>query len=331
MSANGGSKRGILMLIIGLVVGLVGGVFLAPTVAPMIGGDDAKTVAASALPVTPAPPKPVITALGRLRPGKGIVRVSGPSHLAVVVHDLLVEEGDRVQQGQVIAVLDNNASQSAAVDRLKASVEAQQAAIARAEAELRNARNEAARLDKLHREGTVSDSQRDSARLQADSAEANVRRARAEINLARADLRRAEKELEMTVVRSPINAQVVKVHTRAGEKVDGDGIVELADNEQMYAVAEVYETDVARIQVGQRATVKTPVFDQELSGTVERIGLKIGKMDVLGTDPAAKTDARVVEVEIRLDDSSRVNASTNLQVTVAIDVAKQNPQAAAGA
>ncbi len=51
---------------------------------------------------------------------------------------------------------------------------------------------------------------------------------------------------------------------------------------------------------------------------VERIGRKIGKMDVLRVDPVAKTDARVVEVEIRLDDACRVTALTNLQVEVAI-------------
>jgi HlyD family secretion protein len=43
-------------------------------------------------------------------------------------------------------------------------------------------------------------------------------------------------------------------------------------------------------------------------------------MDVLGTDPVAKTDARVVEVEVRLDDSTSVRNVTNMQVMVSIDV-----------
>ncbi len=42
-------------------------------------------------------------------------------------------------------------------------------------------------------------------------------------------------------------------------------------------------------------------------------------MDVLGTDPAARTDARVVEVEIGLDDDARVSGLTNLQVQVVIE------------
>jgi HlyD family secretion protein len=52
---------------------------------------------------------------------------------------------------------------------------------------------------------------------------------------------------------------------------------------------------------------------------VDRIGLKIAKNDVLGTDPAARTDVRVIEVKIRLYDSSKVSKLTNLQVKVTID------------
>ena len=51
---------------------------------------------------------------------------------------------------------------------------------------------------------------------------------------------------------------------------------------------------------------------------MDRVGLKIGKKDVLSVDPAAKTDARVVEVEIQLDDPTQVAGLTNLEVDVAI-------------
>jgi HlyD family secretion protein len=236
----------------------------------------------------------------------------------VVVGKLLVEEGDRVQRGQAIALLDNHAAQKAAVDRLSARVDAQIAEVGKIEAELRTGRVEYGRLEKLHQEGATSESQLDVARLSADSAVANLRRARAEIALARADLRQAQEELELTTVRAPVSGQVLKIHTREGEKAGIDGIAELADTEQMYAVAEVYETDLSMIHVGQRATV-TVASGPPLSGVVERVGLKVGKLDVLGTDPVAKTDARVVEVEVRLDDSSSVRSVTNMQVVVSID------------
>ena len=97
-----------------------------------------------------------------------------------------------------------------------------------------------------------------------------------------------------------------------------DGIAELGRTDQMYAVAEVYETDIGKVHVGQRATITSPALHGELLGTVERIGMKIGKRNVLDDDPAASTDARVVEVHIRLDDSGAVAGLTNLQVEVRI-------------
>ena len=95
------------------------------------------------------------------------------------------------------------------------------------------------------------------------------------------------------------------IHARRGERVGPDGIAELAQTDQMYAVAEVYETDIGRVAVGQPATIRSPALNANLTGSVERIGMKIGKLDVLDTDPVARTDARVVEVHIKLDEPKR--------------------------
>jgi HlyD family secretion protein len=104
----------------------------------------------------------------------------------------------------------------------------------------------------------------------------------------------------------------------AGERVGPEGIMELGRTDRMYAVAEVYETDITGVKVGQLATIQTPAMDTELTGKVERISLKVGRLDVIGTDPIAKTDARVVEVFILLDDSETVSRFTNMQVRVEI-------------
>jgi len=122
----------------------------------------------------------------------------------------------------------------------------------------------------------------------------------------------------MDTVRAPIRGQVIEIHARQGERVGPGGIAEIAQTDHMYAVAEVYETDVARVKPGQHATIRSRALDPSLTGTVDRVGMKIGKLDVLDTDPAARTDARVVEVEIKLDDSARAAALSNLQVEVAI-------------
>ncbi len=249
----------------------------------------AQQVAAVPKVAPPAAPNE-ITALGRLEPKDGVIRVAGPSHFAVVIGTLFVDTNDRVTAGQTIAILD--------------SYETTKADVARLEAELRNNEAEWRRYERLFREGFVSTSERDAWKTKAA--------------MVQAQLQRAKAELELAVVRSPITGRVLDVHARAGERVGPDGIAELGQTDAMYAIAEVYETDVPRVRVGQRATVNSPAQPQAVSGTVDRVGLKIGKKDVLSVDPAAKTDARVVEVRILLDDPTQVAGLTNLEVDVAI-------------
>jgi HlyD family secretion protein len=123
----------------------------------------------------------------------------------------------------------------------------------------------------------------------------------------------------LSEVRAPITGQVLKIYAKPGETVGTNGVVEIGNTRQMYVVAEIYETQIGKVKVGQKASIFSEVLDSEITGTVDRIGLKIAKNDVLGTDPAAKTDVRVIEVKIRLDDSSKVSNLTNLQVKVTID------------
>jgi multidrug efflux pump subunit AcrA (membrane-fusion protein) len=232
-----------------------------------------------------------VAALGRLEPHRGVIRVAGPPRPAVVIEELHVEEGDRVEQGKVIAVL--------------AGIGVQRAEVARLRAELANAERELERNRKLRGNRVLSESDWQAVQLARD--------------VARAGLDRAEAELELSTVRSPIEGQVLEIHTRAGERVGLDGIAELGATSAMYAVAEVYETDIGRVQVGQRARIRSPALPRELEGQVERIGLKIGKKDVLSTDPVADADARVVEVEIRLAEPDLAAALTNLRVDVVIE------------
>ncbi len=51
---------------------------------------------------------------------------------------------------------------------------------------------------------------------------------------------------------------------------------------------------------------------------MQRIRQKVQKQDAIGTDPAARKDARIIEVEILLDDAAAVRGLTNLQVDVVI-------------
>jgi HlyD family secretion protein len=231
-----------------------------------------------------------ISCLGRLEPGDGVRRVASPSVRGGVIAELMVAEGDRVEADQVLATLTDHRLRQAQVDQL--------------EAQLENAVREEKRLRQLSHSAATSD-----ASLEAAETEARV---------SRAALSAARARLELSVVRAPISGQVLELHARRGERIGPEGVLELGATDQMVAVAEVYETDIAAVREGQAARVTSPALSAPLQGTVDQIGLKIGRMDVLATDPIAKTDARVVEVRIRLDDPATVAALTHLQVEIEI-------------
>ncbi|URD53445.1 ABC exporter membrane fusion protein [Chroococcidiopsis sp. CCNUC1] len=242
---------------------------------------------------------------------------------------------------------------------LQGNVTAQEATVKRLEAELSNAETEYKRYQQLYRDGAISASTLDSKRLTAETAQkrleegkatlkrvretvqaqlnearatltriaeirpTDVQTAQAEVNQAIAAVDKAKADLELAYVRSPRDGRVLKIHTRAGEVVSnqGEGILKLGQTDQMYVVAEVYETDIGKVRQGQRATITSDAFAEKLQGTVDQIGWEVGKQDILNTDPDAATDARVVEVKIRLDSvsSRRVAALNNLQVTVELE------------
>ena len=231
-----------------------------------------------------------VSALGRLEPEHGIRHIAGPSLPSAVVRELLVDRGDAVRKGQLLATLDTR--------------ELQAAIVREKEAELVNARREYERSARLSRSQVESDSRRDEWQTRAAVAEAQRDRAVAEQRL--------------TEVRSPIDGRVLDIHAGAGERIGPEGVLDLGATQAMYAIAEVYETDIGRVAVGQRARITSPVFPTHIGGVVQKIRPKVDKQDALGTDPAARKDARVVEVEVRLDESEAAADLTYVQVEVTI-------------
>ncbi|MBE9129597.1 MULTISPECIES: ABC exporter membrane fusion protein [unclassified Coleofasciculus] len=344
--------------------------------------------------VTVAPEIPTVTALGRLEPAGEMINLTAPTSTQESrIDQLLVKEGDRVEAGQVIAILNNRdrlqaslqkaeqqvrvaqaklaqvqagakagelQAQRAEIARLQAdragNLAAQRAATARLEAQVQNARIEYERYESLYQQGAVSTSQRDAKRLtyttaqqqlqetqaelgriqttsqeQIQQAQAtldqlaevrsvDVEAAQAEVQSAIASVAEAKANLKQAEVRSPRAGQIIKIHTHAGEKIADHGIVTLGQTQQMIAIAEVYQTDIPQIRVGQLATITSPVIPDSLQGKVERVGLQVEPQQVVDEDPAANIDAKVIEVHIRLDPNSsqKVAGLTNLQVTVTI-------------
>jgi HlyD family secretion protein len=233
-----------------------------------------------------------VSSLGRLEPNDGVIQLSGPSGngTGAVIKELLVNEGDWVEKDQILAYTDSYNLRKAEVGRLQAILD--------------NAQGEMTRQKNLSKTSATSKVKFDEATM--------------ELSIAQADIKAARARMELSVVRSPLRAQILEIHTRPGERVGIEGIMDLGQTDRMYAVAEVYETDITRVRVGQSARVTTPALSEAVTGKVERISLKIGRMDALGTDPIAKTDARVVEVYILLDEPEKLSTLTNLQVEVEI-------------
>ncbi len=340
---------------------------------------------------TPLPQRVDVVALGRLEPKGEVIRVGGPT--SERIKRLEVEQGDRVQTGEVLAYLESYDEQKARRDvaasqlaeaeqQLRASttygqtqiqeaatevekvrqpgafeIQAQRATIRELEAELAVETQDLQRFRDLVQDGAIAqqtfDQQQSTVRqvqeklnnaqatlvrletaLQADirGAQATLQAQQANLPLtqiqiavesARQNLNLAEAQLERTIIRSPSNGRVLRILARSGEALGQEGsILDLGDTSEMYVVAEVYETDVGLVKIGQPATItsRNGAFDTSLTGKVAEVGWQVFKNDVLDDDPAANADARVVEVKIRLDDSKAVEALTNLQVDVKIDV-----------
>lgn len=253
------------------------------------------------------------------------------------------------------------AAQQALIARLDAQhqgdVDAQAATVARLRAQAQNAAVENKRYGSLYQEGAISASERDSKRLtletdqkslqeaqavlrriqttsspQLSEAKANLARiaevrptdlqaAEAEINRAKAAVNQAKADLEQAFVKSPQNGSVLGINTHPGELIGDSGIVEIGQTDPMYAVAEVYQSDIRRVRAGQRVRLTSDSLSDELQGTVEWIGAQVQRQNIINTDPSENIDARIVEVHVRLDDASSQKAAkfTNLQVKAVIE------------
>ncbi|MBW4616448.1 MAG: ABC exporter membrane fusion protein [Desmonostoc vinosum HA7617-LM4] len=253
------------------------------------------------------------------------------------------------------------ATQKAEIVRLQAdrhaSIAAQQATIERFQAETVNAEVEYQRYEMLYQQGAISASERDSKQLKLQTGRRNLQQAQAELarlwstsspelDKARATLEQirevrgvdvavlqaqleqaiaaaalAKASLEQAYIRSPQAGVVMDIHTRAGEVISTDGIVEIGQTTQMMAIAQVYESDIRNIHPGQSARISSNALPNQLRGTVAWIDLKVRQQTVINTDPSQNIDAKVIEVHIRLDSASSQKAAklTNLQVEVQIE------------
>ena len=129
-----------------------------------------------------------------------------------------------------------------------------------------------------------------------------------QVELARADVASSE-------VRAPVTGRVLAVSIHVGEVSPGP-LLTLGDVRTMVARAEVFQTNVLEVAVGDPAEVL--ILGRTVAGEVTRVGATVARNTLTSLDPADLADRRAVEVVVRLADPVLAARLVNMQVEVAI-------------
>lgn len=264
-----------------------------------------------------------VAATGRMEP---LSRVPVKSEVSGLVRRVRVEEGDRVEQGQVLFELDRERLQDR-VNALRAGLQIKRAAtewdlVGRASLELDQARRDHERIAKLYERGVTSQQEFEDSRHKFRLAEVSLTDARAEkagreaaVAEAEHRLSQAERDLARAVIRAPIDGLVVERPVDIGAVVadvtaaGATLLAVVADDQRIRLVAEVDENDIARVRVGQEAEVSIDAFSEEtFQGTVRKVSSS-------GTVEHNVSNFEI-EIELAADERLRVGMSADARVVV---------------
>lgn len=259
----------------------------------------------------------VVVGLGKLLPEGEVVTIAPPFGAGDArLASLSVKEGDKVERGAVLAILDNERPYLAALNSAKATVAAReaslaqarasmlasrgeaQAALSRAEATAANAAREFERIEQLRRTGFAADTTYEARRTARDEAAREVERLKATLSryagdidaqpdvlvaartlaAARTDQDRAAADLEKAYVRAPLAATVLTIHAQPGEKPGAAGVMNIGNLAQMKAEVEVYQNQIGQVMLGDAVDITAQALARPLRGSVSRI--EIGRAHV---------------------------------------------------
>ena len=190
-----------------------------------------------------------------------------------------VAEGSRVKAGDVIARLENR-DVVAQAQMADAQVVAARAGLAQAEAEERDADAQHRRNVELVGKGFVSRSALDASRARAERAVAGVGSARAALAAAEAGARNAHVAVDYTMIRAPFDGVILSKSANVGDMVtpfssatDSKGaVVTMADMGTLEVEADVSESSLAKVKVGQPAEILLDALpDARFTGRINRM------------------------------------------------------------
>jgi RND family efflux transporter MFP subunit len=176
---------------------------------------------------------------------------------------LMVEEGNRVRKGQIIAQLEN-VDVSAGRDQAAANLNNIRATLEQIKAERDNALQEYNRYKKMVADGFVSKSDYDAVATRYRKAIEGVKASEASVRAGVAALQNAEASLDYTLIRAPFDAVVLTKNADIGDIVTPIGaaanakaaVVSIADMDSLQVEVDVSETSITAIRVNQPCDIQ---------------------------------------------------------------------------
>jgi HlyD family secretion protein len=252
---------------------------------------------------------------------------------------LLVDVGDVVTDGQVLAVLSRTTLELQMTEAV-ASLAAARSTIAQAEAQLIEAqasRDEAQRVAdrtaKLREQGTAPQAQADTARANAVSANARVmvatqglESARAQLALAEARLENVDLQLSRTEVRAPVAGKVIARNAKIGAIATavGEPMFVITRDAALELRADVSEVDILRLAPGQKAQLRAIGMSDMLAGTVRLVEPAIDPVTRLGR--ARITVDQAGELRTGMFVEAEINAAEREALAVPITAVGSSPE-----
>ncbi len=193
------------------------------------------------------------------------------------VREVLIEEGMRVEQNQVLATLDD-LDQQADVNLRQAQLESARSQLAETEAGLRQARADLARQVELYQRKLNSATQLDAARAQADSLNARLISQRRQVDVAAKSLEVSRVSLSDTVIRAPFAGVVIAKAAQPGEMISPisagggftrTGIGTIVDMDSLEVEVDVNESFIGRVAAKMPVEATLNAYpDWRIPGTV---------------------------------------------------------------
>ena len=248
-----------------------------------------------------------VAALGQLNPLGEVRKLAAPTSGmggTPRLSKLFVKEGDTIIRNQILAVFDNR-------PKLKADLAFEKANLNILMNEIRIQKREINRYQTLLDKGAV-------AIIILDEMKDNLVILEARMLKLESSIKAINFDLEQTHLKSPIDGIVLQILAREGERPNSSGVLNVGANQSMEALIEVYESDIDRVVMGQNVDLisENGGFRGSLRGQVNMISPQVRQRRVLSTDPTGDADSRVVEVRVKLDNSSveKVSHLTGMKV-----------------